>query len=272
MPVIRTPTSPPQAELPKQAVRVQVIDRTAAIFDCFSIDRPELGVGELARMTGLSKGTVHRLLTALEQHRLVEQDLVSKRYRLGLRLFELGRSAVAVMDHVERAQPFLRDLAGLTGDNAHLAVLDNGTVLYVAKVEGWHSVRMPSRIGQRLPAHCTALGKTLLAFKPADEVEQILAERPMERRTQHTITEVAAMRRELATIREHGYGVDNEELALDLRCIAAPIRDYTGSVVAAVSISCPTSRLTRDDVSDMAAKVMATASAISAAVGGTPRG
>ncbi len=262
------PPAEPGTDARKSIVRVQVIDRTAAIFDCFSIDTPELGVGELARMTGLSKGTVHRLLAALEQHRLVEQDHSTKRYRLGLKLFELGRSAIAVMDYVERTQPFLRDLAGLTGDNAHLAVLDDGMVLYVAKVEGWHSVRMPSRVGQRLPAHCTALGKTLLAYKPVEDVEQILVQRPLDRRTERTITDPEVLKQELETIRGQGYGVDNEELAPDLRCIAAPIRDYTSAVVAAVSISCPSSRLTETNLTDMATKVVQTANAVSAALGG----
>jgi DNA-binding IclR family transcriptional regulator len=271
---VRAASTPPasvEAGPPKKPVRVQVIDRTAAIFDCFTVDTPELGVGELSRMTGLSKGTIHRLLTALEQHRLVEQDHATKRYRLGLKLFELGHSAIAVIDPVERAQPFLRDLAGLTGDNAHLAVLDDGAVLYVAKVEGWHSLRMPSRIGQRLPAHCTALGKTLLAHKPADEVASIVAERPLERRTGQTITDLGTLEKEFELIRRRGYGVDNEELEVGLRCIAAPIRDYTGAVVASVSISGPATRLTKSSIADLATKVLATAGAISKALGSAVR-
>jgi DNA-binding IclR family transcriptional regulator len=248
-------------------LRVKVLDRAVALLESFSLQSPELGVVELAKLTGLSKGTVHRLLSALEDHRLIEQDPMSKRYRLGLRLFELGSRAVARVDVAERAMPYLNELVRETGDTANLGVLDRGMVLYIAKVEGWHSLRMPSQVGKRLQAHCTGLGKALLAHRPDGEVEQIAREPGLLRHTPDTIVDLDALREELRLTRARGYAVDDEELEHGIRCVGAPVRDFTGEVVAAISISGPSTRITSESVPELAKRIRASAVAISRALG-----
>lgn len=248
------------------SLKVQVVDRVASILDCFSLDRPELGVGELSRMTGLSKGTVHRFLNALRRHRLIEQNPVTKQYRLGLKLFELGTRAIANVDHVGQAEAFLHRLAKETGETTHLAVLDQGMTFYVAKVEGWHSLRMPSQVGKRLPSHCTGLGKALLAFLPGSELEGIVAKHGLPRFTDRTITSLTALKRELAQVRKQGYSVDQGEVEDGLYCVGAPVRDFTGAVVAAISIAGPSTRI-EGTIPRLAREVIATASDISKALG-----
>jgi DNA-binding IclR family transcriptional regulator len=253
-------------------LRVKVLDRAVALLESFSLQSPELGVVELAKLTGLSKGTVHRLLSAMEDHRLIEQDPMSKRYRLGLRLFELGSRAVARVDVVERATPHLNELVRATGDTANLGVLDRGMVLYIAKVEGWHSLRMPSQVGKRLQAHCTGLGKALLADRPDAEVDQIVREHGLARHTPNTIGDAEALREELAVTRKRGYAVDNEELEAGIRCVGAPVRDFTGAVVAAISVSGPSTRITAEIVPELAERITASAAAISRSLGAPAAG
>jgi IclR family KDG regulon transcriptional repressor len=244
-----------------------VIDRAVALLDCFTLEGPELGVGELSRLTGISKGTVHRLLGALQRHRVIEQNPVSRRYRLGFKLFELGNRAIARVDHVDRAEAFLHRLAKETGETTHLAVLDQGMTFYVAKMEGWHSLRMPSQVGRRLSSHCTGVGKALLAFASPDELERIVAEHGLQRFTDRTITSMAGLKRELARIRRVGYSVDRGEIEDGLYCVGAPVRDYTGGVVAAVSIAGPSTRINDRTIPGLAKAVVATAADVSNALG-----
>ncbi len=246
-----------------RASSLQVVDRSVAILDALASDTPELGVTELAKATGMSKGTVHRILASLEHHRLVEQDSESKRYRLGLRLFEFGSRATAQIDYVRLVEPFLQQLASQTGETTHLAILDEGTILYVAKVDGWHSLRMPSQIGKRLPTHCTALGKVMLAGLPDVNLRQILKGHGLVQLTPNTLTSLERLKSELEAIRRLGYSVDNEELELGLRCVAAPVVDSNGDAVAAVSISGPTTRITTSNVAILAPHVIACGDAIS---------
>lgn len=243
---------------------VKVVDRVAAILECLMTGGPELGIGELSRATGMSKGTIHRLLGALMQHRMVDQNPLTHQYRLGLRLFELGSQAIAQVDLVALAHPFLRALAEEMGETAHLAVLRNQMVLYIAKVDGWHSLRMPSHVGQTAPLHCTALGKILLAHATEEEQSEYLSRTDLVAMTPNTITNANLLRAELATILRNGFSVDNEELEIGLRCIAGPIRDHTGSVIAAVSISGPTTRITTGKTSALAERVVSAASGIGA--------
>lgn len=256
----------------EQQLRVKVIERSVALLDCFTLAQPELGIGELSRMTGISKATVHRLLGALQRHRLIEQNPITKRYRLGFKLFELGNRAIARVDHVDRAEEHLHRLAKETGETAHLAILDRGQVFYVAKVEGWHSLRMPSQVGKRLPAHCTGVGKALLAWLHDDRLLRFVEEHGLPRHTANTITSEAAFRKELAGIRRQGYSVDRGEIEDGLWCIGAPVRDFSGNVVAAISIAGPSSRINDASIPELSRPVVETAGAISMALGAPPAG
>jgi DNA-binding IclR family transcriptional regulator len=245
----------------------QVVDRVADILEAFLWLGPELGVSELARAIGLTKATAHRLLSSLRNRELVAQDPITRRYRLGMRLWELGTIARSSIDWLAQAKPELESLAAEVGETAHLAVLDDDQVLYVDKVESSRSLRMPSQVGRRLPAHCTGVGKALIAFLPDERLAQLIEHRGLQAFTPRSIVDPDRLRAELASVRKAGYATDNEEIEDGLRCIAAPVRDHSGTVIAALSIAGPSSRLPNRDLPARAARVTAAAAAISARLG-----
>jgi DNA-binding IclR family transcriptional regulator len=245
----------------------QVVDRVVDILEVFTRLGPELGVSDISRALGLKKATTHRLLASLRRRSMVAQDPISRRYRLGMKLWELGQLATTQVDWLERVRPYLQELTDRVGETTHLAILSDGQVLYVAKVETTRSLRMPSQVGRRLPAHCTGVGKSLIAFLPEEVVHGIVARRGLPAFTRNTITDPAALDRELARVRERGYSVDNEEIEEGLVCIGAPIRDHTSHVVAAVSIAGPSARLSAETIEVHARSVVEIAGAMSAALG-----
>jgi DNA-binding IclR family transcriptional regulator len=217
--------------------RIRAVERAIAILRAFSPASPELGVTELARTLGLHKSTVHRLLTTLEREGFVLQNAATGRYRLGLPLFELGSLVIANMELRQVARPFLEETHRACGETIHLAILDEGEVVYVDKIESTRHVRMYSQVGRRAPAHCTGLGKVLLAALPASALDEVIQRRGLRAFTARTLTSADAVRNHLAVVRQRGYAVDSGEHEELVRCAAAPVFDHTGHVVAAVSIA-----------------------------------
>jgi len=248
-------------------VGAQVVDRVVDILETFATVGPELGVSDVSRALGLKKATAHRLLASLLRRGLVAQDPVTRRYRLGMKLWELGSLATSQLDWVDRVKPFLQHLTDVSGETSHLAVLNDGQVLYVDKVEISRSLRMPSQVGKRLPVHCTGVGKALIAFLPEEVLRGVLNRRGMPRMTAHTITDRDALWRELALVRERGYAMDHEEIDEGLTCVAAAVRDHTSHVVAGISIAGPSSRLRPELMAECAREVVGTANAMSRALG-----
>jgi DNA-binding IclR family transcriptional regulator len=247
--------------------RIQAIERAVAILNAFSPEDPELGVTELAERLGLHKSTVHRFMVNLDAAGLVERNPRSGRYRLGLRIFELGGLVMQQMNLWDEALPFLEGLVHDTGETGHLAVLDGGEAIYIERVEARRALRVPSAIGRGYPAHATNLGKVLLADLPREHVRAIVAERGLAAYTPHTITDLARLEAELERIRALGYAVDNEEYDEGLRCIGAPVRDHSGHVVAALGIGGPVTRITPDRVDALAELVMTAARGLSRRLG-----
>jgi DNA-binding IclR family transcriptional regulator len=247
--------------------RIQAIERAVSILNAFSPEDPELGVTELADRLGLHKSTVHRFMVNLDAAGLVERNPRTGRYRLGLRIFELGGLVMQQMNLWDEALPFLEGLVRDTGETGHLAVLDGGEAIYIERVEARRALRVPSAIGRGYPAHATNLGKVLLADLPAERVEQIVAERGLAAYTPHTITGLEELEAELERIRALGYAVDNEEYDEGLRCIGAPVRDHSGHVVAALGIGGPVTRITPDRADELAELVMAAARGLSRRLG-----
>jgi DNA-binding IclR family transcriptional regulator len=247
--------------------RVQVLERSLGILELLCSNGPELSLIELSEQLQLHKSTTHRLVGVLEQHRFVEKSSSSGKYKLGLKLFELGSKAIAHLDWRERARRYLQRLAFDTGETAHLCILDDGEVLYLEKVEAPRTVRVPSIVGRRYPAHCGAAGKTLLAFQPEDEIDDLIKRRGLKAYTRNTFTTPAQLRDGLRLVREQGYAIDNEEFEEGLECIGAPIRDYSGKVVAAISIAGPTFRITEDKLPVLARYVIEAAQELSADLG-----
>ena len=248
--------------------RIEAVDRALVALELLSDTPGGLGVSELGRRLGIDKSTAHRLLGTLLARGFVRLLPHTQRYALGLRLAGLGAAAVRGVDLTDVARPHVEALRDRTGEAASLAVLADGEVLILARAVSTGALTVSHGIGSRMAAHCSALGKVLLAGADDSEtVSRVVAQRGLGKQTPHTIGELDALVRELERVRREGWALDDEESSLGLRCLAAPVRDAGGSVVAAVGISGPTSRVTRPDVERVAALVRAAAAAISAALG-----
>jgi len=247
--------------------QVQVLDRSVAILETLAAAEEDLSLFEIAERLRLHKSTIHRLLMVLERHRLVERRADGGKFGLGLRLFELGTRAFTRLGLGERARPHLEKLAAETGETAHLCILDDGGVLYLEKVEPSRTVRVPSSVGRRNPAHCTAVGKVLLSHLAPADLDRLVEARGLKAYTRNTITTSSLLQRELRAIRERGYAVDDEEIEEGLRCVGAPVRDHSGRVVASMSIAGPAFRVTRAKAPSLARTVMKICDALSAELG-----
>ena len=158
--------------------QIQVLDRALALLEALSQHGPDLNLPQISDLLGLHKSTAHRLIMVLERHRLIERNSTTGKYRLGLKLFELGTAAVSQLDLRERARPFLEQAVAATGETVHLCIYDNGEVVYLDKVEPARSVRLASSVGRRNTAHCTAVGKAIMAFLPQAQMEAGLVNEP----------------------------------------------------------------------------------------------
>jgi IclR family acetate operon transcriptional repressor len=211
-----------------------VLARAYAIVSAFNSDDESVKLSELARRTGLPKATVHRFLQQLCLINIVERT--AHGYQLGMRLFELGMRQPVSRDLRAAAVPILGDLRDATHETVHLAVLDDAEVLYVEKLVGHHGPPLASRVGGKLPAHCTGVGKALLAFGPKDVAEAVLRG-PLRRLTPRTIVLPGPLSRELAKIRREGVAYESEESAVGVVCAACPIMGPEGIAVAAISVA-----------------------------------
>ena len=219
------------------------VRRTLDVLAAFDGSRTVLGVSEVAVRAGVPKSTAHRLLNVMSQQGFVRRE--GNRYRLGERLFELGARALESRGLRERAIPFMAELHHATLETIHLAVLRGNQVLYVQKIYGHGAAPCPTTVGGRNPATCTALGKALLASCTEEAVDDILGGR-LPRPTRNSLYTREALRRNLTITRDEGVAVDYEELRMGLACVSAPIIDRsTGTAMAALSISAPTSRFHR---------------------------
>jgi len=209
-----------------------------------SCDEAGISLTELSAALNMPKSTAHRYLATLLELRLAERNGVD-RFRLGTKVIELAGSFLASSDLRKESEATLEEMAEKSGETTHLAVPSGAEVVYIAKVESRHTLGMFSHIGARLPMHCTALGKSILAFSGVERLREVLSE-PPKPRTPNTITSEQALRQELDRIRSQGFAIDNEENEVGIRCVGAPIIDYTGKAIAAMSISGPSDRMDRE--------------------------
>jgi DNA-binding IclR family transcriptional regulator len=250
-------------------MRLSSVANSVRLTKAFSENEFEMGISALAIKLGLAKSTVHRLATTLVEYDILEQNRENGKYRLGLALFELGTLVRRKMDVMSEAQGQIHALADLTGETVQLAILDHFSVLYIRIRESRQAVRLSSGLGSRAPAHCTSVGKALLAYKPPEVVKQVI-ENGLKRYTENTITEPSRLIDELAQVRARGYAIDDEEIEPGLRCVAAPIRDHSGQVVSAISVAAPVQRMSKKNVQSTVPSVVAAADAISRRLGYLP--
>jgi DNA-binding IclR family transcriptional regulator len=256
---------------PQGTYKVQALDRAFAVLDLLGESETPLGLAQVALSLQLHKSTAHRFLMVLEKHRMVERTVGGK-FRLGLRLFDLGNRAIEQYDLRERAQPHLRRLVVETEETAHLCILEGAHVIYIDKIEPARSVRMITRIGASNPVHCTSVGKAMLAFLPEERLTDILGRLRFERYTNHTLSTVEALRAEIEKTRRRGYAVDDEEFEEGLRCIAVPVLDAQRLPVAAVSVSGPSFRVTAQKLPSIANHLLQCVRGISVDMGFIPSG
>lgn len=250
--------------------RIQVLDRTFSILDVLMDSGREVGIGDITSQLRLSKSTVHRILMNLESNRYVERTGPEGKYRLGPRLFELGTKALATLDLRDEVRPCLEHLVAETGETAHFGVLRDGEVTSLFNVQTKRSLGTASTVGRRIPAYCTSLGKSILAFSPKALVESVIARCQFKACTQHTITRQSLFEAELNSIRKRGYAIDDEEFEIGLRCIGAPVRNHLGEVIGAISIAGPTIRVTKKGVPGLARFVVRAADELSERLGNRP--
>jgi IclR family transcriptional regulator, KDG regulon repressor len=242
--------------------QVRALTRGLAVLACFTPEQPRHTLADLSRQVRVPKATLYRLLEGLCAAEFVEQE-PSGNYTLGIRAFEVGSAYLAQLDFPQTARRNLEELAATCRETASLGLLSHGEVVYVAIERAQREIGIQSQVGTRHPAHCTALGKVLLAGLPDQEVLSLLEMTGMPARTEHTITSPAALLAELRDVRARGYAIDNEERAYGVKCVAAPIRDDTGRVVGAISVSGPAFRVSADTLQQLIAAVTAAAAAVS---------
>ncbi len=247
--------------------QLQSLDRAVSVLDLLGESEGPLGLADVCERMALHKSTAHRALMVLERCGLIERT-PENRFRLGLKLYELGSRAVEQIDLRARVHPWFRRLSAQVGETVHLGVLQKTTVVYLDKVEpNNRRTWLASRIGASNPVYCTSMGKAMLAFLPEQNVADIMGKIRFVRFTHRTLMTPEALMRSLDRVRRRGYAIDDEEVEEGVRCIGAPILNETGYPMAAVSVSGPTSRITQQSVPGIAEHLMRCCREISSSLG-----
>jgi DNA-binding IclR family transcriptional regulator len=259
-------------DMPTPAARpdegLKTLFKVMRILGMFSRTSRSLSLAEISQRSGYPKSTTHRLLSSMREAGLLDQDRNRDTYRLGLRLYELGNTVLANMDLLREARPYIEALGRLTDQVVHLAVFDGNHAVVIGKSESQQDANSGAFL-ESAPAHCTSVGKAILSFLPEAALETFLAA-GLQRFTDTTVTDPAALREELELTKSRGYSIDQAEHQPGLHCVGAPIRDLSGRVFAAVSVSGPAWKMPLSDVGRVAKIVIHHADAISRALGYQP--
>jgi len=222
------------------------VDRAITILEAAAERRDGLTNSEISRKLAIPKSSASYILRTLERRGFLRRDRETGRYRLGLKVLSLGRDVLASLNIGEMAQPFMSSLVERVHMTSHLAVLDQGEAVYVEKVEASGFFKVNTWVGRRMFVHSTSVGKVLVAWMPRPEVEAILREKGLKKRTPRTIISQGRFFAELERVRAHGYAMDDEENSLGARCVAAPVFDMLGRVEFALGISGTVSQMDDD--------------------------
>jgi IclR family KDG regulon transcriptional repressor len=245
---------------------VRAVERAARILACFDNENPTMGLSEIAQAVGLHKSTTHRIVTTLLHNGFLERASDGQRYRLGIRLANLGFRVIQRMDIRREAIPVMTELRDQWDETCDLSIFDDNHVFYIEVMHSNHALTIAAAAGQNLPAHCTASGKLFLANMSVQNLESFL-QRPLKTHTKNTITNPEDLRAQLQQIREQGYSVDYEEYELGICAVSTPIRDQSGDMVAALSMPSPMSRMTPARIREISAALIDAAKSISRRLG-----
>ena len=246
---------------------IQSVAHALDVLEEFRGDMDELGVTELSKKLKLHKNNVFRILATLQSRNYIEQNRSNDNYRLGIKCLELGQTFIRQRGLLKQAKPILQELAEKTGETSYISILRGNEVVYLDSVETSSTVRVISRVGLHMPIHATAAGKALVAFESDEELQKRFSGE-ISRYTKGTKVRSDELMKDFAAVRDLGYATDLEEFEDGLRCIGAPVRDYTRKVVGAISVSGPAHRLSDDKIAQLVGpEVERAARALSARLG-----
>ena len=238
---------------------VQSLGRAFGILEQVARHRDGIGLAELSRLVGLHNSTTFHLARTMVSLGYLRQEKDTKRYRVGRPLFALAASALDEIEMVNLATPVLEELSRETGEASHFAVRMGDAVVVVARTGGPGAFQLADRVGVVRPAHCTAVGKAILASLQPDQLKRFIDRVGMTPSTAKSITEIAALVREIEEVRRTGIAIDDGEFDLEVRCLAVPVADFTGKIIGALGISGPVWRMSRQALSSRAKIVQAAA-------------
>jgi DNA-binding IclR family transcriptional regulator len=228
---------------------IQSVSRALKIIEVLAGYPEGIALNDLSQKLDLKKSTLHHLIITLVVHNYVKQNPLTRKYIIGSKIFEINNQISSTMDSFNGATPILMELANKCGEVVHLVKLDDGEVIYQQKIESpncSHGLRMASYVGMRNCAHSSSGGKVLLAYLEKAQLKSIIESKGLPQLTKNTITDPNKLLSNLQTIRDQGYAIDDEENEIGVRCLGAPIKNASGNVVKAISISGPSSRITKD--------------------------
>jgi len=251
----------------RDKIPVPTIERAFLILEALAAAENGGGISELSTDLGLAKSTTYNILTSLAQLGYCYKSPADGKFHLSLKLYSLGSAAAERLDLRRIAASILRGLASRTGETINLGTIQGDEAVYIDCLPSSHPVTVVTWPGQRLPLHSTALGKALLAWRPLDQAQTILADSELKAFTRETLTSIPLILSDLRRVRGQGYALDNEEDALGMRCIGAPVFDQNGAVVAAISLTAPVQRLPESDFGPVAGQVIESANQISGRLG-----
>ena len=246
---------------------IKALLNACSIFDILIKENRPVSIHELSDSLNLYPSTIHRILDTLHYLGYIEQKKNTDEYQIGLKAIELGLVKLNQINLIKEANPFLEALSEEMNENVYLGVLFQDQVMYEAKKEASRKISLITHVGTRALVHCTSLGKVLIANLPLKDRERILGSKPLPRLTKNTIVSRKELEKEIKKVQRLGYAVDEEEHENEIRCVAAPIRNYKGKVIAAVSISGPYYRFTPDREKVMIKAILETAKKISSRLG-----
>ncbi len=252
---------------PVSAYTVKSLVKALNILEVLAEEEPPYTLTQLSRRLHLHVSTVHRLLVNLVRHGFVEVDAGTGGYQLSFRVLRMGLCVLDRLDFRQAALPLLRELNQQTKETVHLAILQGTQAISIEKFDSPQPVGLDARLGGLMPLYCTGVGKTLLAYQGDDFLEKLAQSPGFVRLTPHTLTALPEVRKELEQIREKGFALDQEEAVEGLRCVAGPVFDHTGQIVAAFSVAGPAMRLTPTRISEISQLVKETSRQITYRLG-----
>jgi IclR family pca regulon transcriptional regulator len=262
---------PGEPDLPAKKYTIEALQRGLSILALFSREKPTLSLTEIIALTGLNKTTVFRLATTLEEAEYLLRDIDTKRYRPGIKVLQLGFTAITTLDIRQVAHPYLEQLSQRVGETVSMSVLDGMEIVYIDRVRNQQIMGVVLGLGSRLPAHCASMGKAMLAHLPPGELDRRLEKTPLVPRTPKSLATRQALEAELEQVCEQGYALNNEEIEIGLRAVAASICDHNNCVVAAINITGTAARIPVERLTgELAQAVCSTARQISQALGYSP--